>query len=66
MALLLVGYGLRDSIMDVAVLQYGELQTYDAMLLLDEEADDGGQAELKEFFEKEPGVQAYDFWYRKI
>ena len=65
MALLLVGYGLRDSIMDVAVLQYGELQTYDAMLLLDEEADDGGQAELKEFFGKEPGVQAYDFWYMK-
>lgn len=35
MGLLLVGYGLRDSIMDIAVLQFSELQTYDAMVVLD-------------------------------
>lgn len=35
MGLLLVGYGLRDSIMDVAVLQFEELQLYDAMVVCD-------------------------------
>lgn len=65
MALLLVGYGLRDSIMDVAVIQYGELQTYDAMLLLDEDADDGQRGELFAFLEKAPEVTVYDNWYMK-
>ena len=40
MGLLLVGYGLRDSIMDIAVLQFDELQKYDAMVVLDTDADD--------------------------
>lgn len=38
MGLLMVGYGLRDSIMDIAVLQYDELQNYDAMVILDTDA----------------------------
>ena len=38
MGLLLVGYGLRDSIMDVAILQFEELQLYDAMTVLDMDA----------------------------
>ena len=38
MALLLVGFGLRDSIMDVVLLQYGEIQLYDGMLVLNEDA----------------------------
>lgn len=65
MALLLVGYGLRDSIMDVAVIQYGQLQTYDAMALLDEDADDKEKEEFYGFLEKESGVSCYDNWYMK-
>ena len=38
MGLLLVGFGLRDSIMDVAILQFDELQLYDAMTVLDADA----------------------------
>ena len=38
MGLLLFAFGLRDSIMDVAVLQFDELQLYDAFLLLDPDA----------------------------
>lgn len=34
MALMIVGYGLRDSIMDVANLQFKELQIYDGMVIL--------------------------------
>lgn len=65
MALLLVGYGLRDSIMDVAVIQYGSLQTYDAMILLDEDADEEEKEELSEFLAGEPEVTLYDRWYMK-
>ena len=65
MALLLVGYGLRDSIMDVAVLQYGELQMYDAMILLDEDAGEEERQQLFDFMENEPEVQKYDSWYMK-
>ena len=47
MALLLVGFGLRDSIMDVVLLQYGEIQLYDGMLVLNEDASDAEVEALK-------------------
>ena len=40
MALLLVGFGIRDSIMDIAVRQYEELQHYEGMIIDDEDATD--------------------------
>ncbi len=44
MALMLVGYGLRDSISDIGHLQYQQLQLYDAMVIL----DTGAEEESKE------------------
>ena len=38
MALLLVGFGLEDSIFNIGVLQYEELQVYDGNLILNEDA----------------------------
>ena len=35
MALLLVGFGLKDSITNIAVIQYNEIQTYDATVILE-------------------------------
>lgn len=46
MGLLLVGYGLRDSIMDIGVKQFRELQIYDAMVILDSDADVSEQQEV--------------------
>lgn len=40
MALLLVGFGLKDSIFDIALLQYDEIQLYDGSVILDEDASD--------------------------
>ena len=34
MGLMLVGFGLKDSITNIATLQYGELQEYDGMAYL--------------------------------
>ncbi len=48
MALLLVGFGLRDSIYVVADKQYSELWLYEAMASLDEGADEEGLKELKD------------------
>lgn len=48
MALLLVGFGLRDSIMDVAVLQYQEIQLYDRMII---EKDDASAEEIQQLEE---------------
>ena len=48
MALLLVGFGLRDSIMDVAVLQYQEIQLYDGMII---EKDDASAEEIQQLEE---------------
>lgn len=46
MALMLVGYGLRDSISDIGELQYGTLQLYDGMIILDGDASKQEKEEL--------------------
>ena len=38
MALMLVGYGLRDSISNIGHLQFSQLQLYDALVILDTDA----------------------------
>ena len=43
MALMLVGFGLRDSIMDIARRQYQELQHYTGTIIDDEDATDKGE-----------------------
>lgn len=65
MALLLVGYGLRDSIMDIAVIQYQELQLYDAMVLADEDAEPQDIERLRNLLEKDADVTRWDSWYMK-
>lgn len=49
MALLMVGFGLEDSIFNIGVLQYGELQLYDGNVILEEDAT---SAEKKASYEK--------------
>ncbi len=59
MALMLVGFGLRDSIMDIAVLQYGELQRYHATLIMDEDASAEEQGDVEQFLEDNENVERY-------
>ena len=59
MGLLLVGFGLRDSIMDVAILQYQDIQVYDGMIVLDADADQRGQDELKQELADDGSVEAF-------
>ena len=59
MGLLLVGFGLRDSIMDVAIRQYQDIQVYDGMIVLDADADQSGQDELKRELADDGSVEAF-------
>ena len=59
MGLLLVGFGLRDSIMDVAILQYQDIQIYDGMVILDEDADQEEQDKLQQELADDDSVEAF-------
>lgn len=59
MGLLLVGYGLRDSITSVGVLQYEELQLYDASVFISDDMKDETKAELETFLTENEDVTDY-------
>ena len=65
MALMLVGYGLKDSIVDIAVYQYGRIQTYDIMTLIDEEIGEDEKAELDQLLAKDKRVSGFMDGYMK-
>ena len=59
MALMVVGYGLKDSIMDIARIQYGKLQLYDAMAILDDQADESELEDIYSQLDKDDSVYGY-------
>ena len=58
-SLMLVGFGLRDSIMDIARRQYQELQHYTGTIIDDEDATDKERQELDEFLENNSQIERY-------
>lgn len=58
MALMLVGYGLRDSISDIAHLQFETLQLYDGMVILDTDAKEEQTRELMQAIRQDSGIEA--------
>lgn len=65
MGLLLVGFGLRDSIMDVGRIQYKEIQFYDGIVLIDEDAGEEEEKELELALEQDTAVEAFMRVYMK-
>ncbi|MCD8023352.1 MAG: FtsX-like permease family protein, partial [Lachnospiraceae bacterium] len=63
MGLLLVGYGLRDSIGDIGALQFDELQTYDAMLIYDTDADEEEMEALEETVASDGRIGSWKRFY---
>ena len=49
MGLMLVGFGIQDSISDIAAIQYRELQHYDGMVIEDSDATEEEHEELFEY-----------------
>lgn len=59
MALLVVGYGLRDSIMGIAEEQYGNLQHYDGTIINNEDASDSQKEDLLSYMENNEKIERY-------
>ena len=59
MGLMLVGFGLYDSIMDIALLQYDQIQHYDAMVINDEDATDSQEKDLLKFLDGNIEIDHY-------
>ena len=66
MALMLVGYGLKDSIMDVARLQFRKIQTYDLMAIIDEDISPSEKAALDGQLEKDSRISDYMDGYMRL
>jgi putative ABC transport system permease protein len=59
MGLLLVGYGIQDSIMDIATIQYSQLQHYDGTIIHDEDATYSQVMQLLDFLEENEKIERY-------
>lgn len=57
MALILVGFGLKDSIFSVSVIQYGEIQQYHLQALLNEEASEKEKQALETYKKEQSEIQ---------
>lgn len=66
MALIVVGFGLRDSIMDIGRLQYQQIQTYDGLVVLQEDAGEEQIQELEESLEEEEALESHARIYMKL
>ena len=65
MSLMIVGFGLRDSIFSIGTLQYEELQLYDGMVILNSDADKEDRKKLETYLEKEKEVSSVSQGYLK-
>ena len=66
MALMLVGYGIKDSITDVSVLQFGKIQIYDMMTIVDEDMSDEDRAELEKQLDENTHISGYVEGYMRL
>ncbi len=59
MALLIVGFGLRDSIVHIADIQYSQIQRYDGMLQIHDDASEEEMEQLYEYLDDNSEVDQY-------
>lgn len=59
MALMLVGFGLKDSCYEIAELQYAEIQFYDGSVYLESDVTQEQRREIAETLEKEKNVTRF-------
>lgn len=59
MALMLVGFGIQDSIMDIALRQYSKLQHYDGTIISDEDTGKKEREKLEKFLQEDERISRY-------
>lgn len=65
MGMMLVGFGIHDSIMDIGTIQYHQVQLEDAMLIVNPDATDKEKEKLDEFLSEDERITAYAPIYMK-
>lgn len=59
MALMLVGFGLKDSCYEIAEIQYAEILLYHGSIYLEEDITDEQREKIKEALSNEDGIERY-------
>lgn len=59
MALMIVGFGLRDSIFEIARLQYGDIQKNDGTAYLEEDLTEQNYEDLDQYFSSDSKIKSY-------
>lgn len=57
MALMIVGYGLKDSVLDIANLQFGKIQKYDLMAVIDEDISEDEMQVLTQMAQNDKDIE---------
>lgn len=65
MSLMIVGFGLRDSIFDVGRIQFQELNLYDGMVILNTDADEKDKEALDQYLKEEKEIGQISEGYLK-
>lgn len=65
MALMLVGYGIKDSVFEIAGIQYAEIQVYDGSMILKEDIADEERRSLQEYLQENEGIERHMDCYMK-
>ena len=66
MALMLVGYGLKDSITDVSRLQFGTIQLHDLMAVIDEDISEENRVSLDRELQGDALIEGYLDGYMRL
>ena len=59
MALMLVGYGVKDSVYEIADIQYDEIQLYDGHIFYRDDVTKAEKEELKDYLKEDSDIQTY-------
>ena len=59
MALMLVGFGLRDSIYEIAELQYADIQVYDGSIYLQENLTEDEKENLQQYLDHDDDLERF-------
>lgn len=65
MALMIVGYGIRDSVYEIADVQYADIQTYDGQILLQEDLTEEDRESLDSYLAEDKDIERYMDAYMK-
>lgn len=65
MGMMLVGFGIHDSIIDIGKIQYGQVQLEDAMLAVNTETSAQAQADLNTYLQEQEKIAMYAPVYMK-